>query len=101
MRKTILVTSALALVLSACATSFTGEAHVEGGPSGCVAKCKRWGLEFAGMVAMGEYSDACICHVPGRAATSSSDADSAAVAGGAAGVWMQHQRSTSSGTGTY
>jgi hypothetical protein len=84
---------ALALVLSACATQFTGDAHVEGGPSGCEAKCRAWGQEFVGMVAMGEYSDACICHVPGKPMPSSSAA--ASVVGGVAGVAMQTQRSSS------
>lgn len=85
MRMTLL--AALALLLSACATRFYGEAHVEGGPAGCEAKCRAWGQEFVGMVAMGEYSDACICHVPGRPMPASSAA--ASVAGGVAGVAMQ------------
>ena len=51
------------------------------------------GLDFAGMVAMGEYSDACICHVHGQQASGSKDSDdAAAVAGGAAGVVMQMRR---------
>lgn len=83
----------LAMVLSACATNFTGSPHVEGGRSGCEAKCKAQGMEIAGMVYMGEYSDACVCSVPG--ATSMRKrmllAD-AATAGGAAGVVMQMRR---------
>lgn len=50
--------------LTGCATSFTGSAHVEGGRTGCEAKCKGQGLEFVGMVYMGEYSDACMCATP-------------------------------------
>jgi hypothetical protein len=99
--------------LVGCATSFTGEAHVEGGPSGCEKKCESWGMDFTAMVAMGEYSDACVCRVrrpqlpaapapaPATPAPASS-ADSndaevvAAVTGGAAGVIMQmeHDRRT-------
>ncbi len=90
----ILVFFLTALTLTAgCATSFTGEAHVEGGPSGCVEKCKQWGQELVGMVAMGEYSDACICRVPGKNVAAG---DAAAVAGGAAGVFMQGARRSSS-----
>jgi hypothetical protein len=47
-------------------TRFIGEAKVPDGPNGCRARCTQWGLEFAGMVAMGEYSDGCICQVPNK-----------------------------------
>jgi len=47
-------------------TSFEGDAKVADGPRGCWNKCRAWGLEFAGMVSMGEYSDGCICRVPTR-----------------------------------
>jgi hypothetical protein len=82
--------AALAACLVGCATSFVGEAHVEGGPSGCMQKCRAWGEEFVGMVAMGEYSDACICRVPGRTVAIADAAG--AIAGGAAGVVMQRRR---------
>ena len=55
-----------ALTALGCATTFMGSAHVESGPSGCRAKCAAWDMEMAGMVAVGEYSDGCICEVPGR-----------------------------------
>jgi len=74
-----------------CATAFMGSAHVERGMQGCQAKCTAWGLNLSGMVAMGEYSDACICTVPGQAATAAAQAGGA-VAGGAAGVIMQMQQ---------
>lgn len=80
------------IVLTGCATSFTGEAHVPDGPAGCEKKCADWGEDFVGMVAMGEYSDACICHVRGKPQQVGSE-DAAAVAGGAAGVMMQMRRS--------
>jgi hypothetical protein len=83
---------ALVLGLAGCATSFTGEAHVEGGPAGCQKKCEGWGMDFAGMVALGEYSDACVCHVRGKQASASDSSDIAAIAGGAAGVVMQTRR---------
>jgi hypothetical protein len=73
-----------------CATSFTGSAHVENGRQGCESKCKGQGMEVVGMVYMGEYSDACVCGVPGQ--TSSVHGlrvASAGVAAGAAGVVMQ------------
>jgi hypothetical protein len=77
-------------LLAGCATSFTGDAHVENGPAGCQAKCQAWGQDFVGMVALGEYSDACICRVPGKQASIKDDAS--AVAGGAVGVMMQMRR---------
>jgi hypothetical protein len=95
--------------LVGCATSFTGEAHVEGGPSGCQKKCDTWGMDFTAMVVMGEYSDACVCRVRGRggpppvsgpAPAASAEVDDAelvaSVTGGAAGVIMQmeHDRRT-------
>src|SRR4051795_3666040 len=76
-----------------CATSFTGDPHVPGGPSGCVAKCNSWRMELVGMVSMGEYSDGCICRIPQRTAGNSSSEDGsvggAAAAGAAVFVAMQ------------
>jgi hypothetical protein len=89
MAKRIFGFMVIAFGLTACATSFTGNAHIEGGPAECNQKCNAWGLEFAGMVAMGEYSDACICNVKGK---NVSQAGAAAVAGGSAGVVMQMRR---------
>jgi hypothetical protein len=82
------------LFTGACATSFTGSAFVDEGRSGCEAKCKGQGMELAGMVYMGEYSDACVCTVPGRSASASKHllASAGAVAGGSAGVVMQMRR---------
>ena len=76
---------------SGCATSFVGSAYVESGRSGCDAKCKAAGFECVGMVYMGEYSDACVCGAPGRAAAAPS-LGLASVAAGAAGVVMQMRR---------
>jgi hypothetical protein len=78
--------------LIGCATSFTGEAHVEGGAAGCQKKCEAWGMDLAGMVAMGEYSDACVCHVRGKSASASSSEEVAVVSGGVAGVAIQQER---------
>ena len=83
-----LVAVSIALSTVACATSFTGEAHVEGGRSGCAAKCQAWGMDLTGMVAMGEYSDACVCRLKGAQAQA---ADESAVAGGTVGVALQMQ----------
>ena len=79
----------LAAALCGCATAFTGSAHVDDGPSGCMKKCKGWGLEFTGMVAMGEYSDACICSRPGKPVAPKAVAGAM---GATAGVFMQMQR---------
>ena len=43
---------------------FKGSARVENGRVGCERKCASQGLQFAGMVFVGEYSDACLCQVP-------------------------------------
>jgi hypothetical protein len=81
-----------ALALVGCATSFSGEPHVPDGRSGCEKKCADNGMSLAGMVYMGEYSDACVCEVKGHGSASSSRemlVGSAGAGGGAAGVWMQ------------
>jgi hypothetical protein len=58
----------IAMGMAAClATSFTGDAKIPQGPTGCQAICSGWDMEMAGMVAMGEYSTACLCTVPGKA----------------------------------
>ena len=61
MRKAISVITALAL--TGCLTQFTGASRVQNGPRGCWDQCQAWGMELAGMVKMGEYSDGCICQV--------------------------------------
>jgi hypothetical protein len=50
----------------ATATTFTGHAKVENGVAGCQAACAAWGMDLAGMVKVGEYSDGCICEVRNR-----------------------------------
>lgn len=57
-----------ALLLAGCETSFTGSPYVDGGRKGCEAKCQAQNMEIAGLVYMGEYSDACVCMVPGTSA---------------------------------
>jgi hypothetical protein len=85
-----------AMSLAGCATSFTGNAHVENGRAGCEEKCRGQGMQIAGMVYMGEYSSACVCEVP-HASGSSSKHDfligaGAGGSGAAAGVIMQMRR---------
>ena len=64
-----LVMLAVGLALVACGmpTSFKGEPKVPGGRVGCEEKCRLLGMELAGMVLMGDYSDGCVCRVPGAA----------------------------------
>jgi hypothetical protein len=71
------------VVLGGCQTAFMGSAFVEQGPAECQAVCQQWGMELAGMVKMGEYSDGCVCQVPGK---SVSMASTAVAAGAASGV---------------
>ena len=80
------------LGLNGCATSFTGDAHVPGGRSGCASKCAAEGMTMSGLVFMGEYSSACICEPPGAAGGRGRLGAGAAAATGAAGVEMQRQR---------
>jgi hypothetical protein len=69
-------------VLSGCATTFTGDAYVPDGATGCKSACSAQGLEMAGMVIMGEYSDGCICKVR-REAASTNPTEELAVQGAA------------------
>lgn len=81
------------VALSGCATAFTGDAHVPGGAAGCRDVCGSYGMDLAGMVAMGEYSDGCICRVRSQAA--SNGQNELAVAGAApaaVGVVMAMRR---------
>jgi hypothetical protein len=82
------VLAVVVAALSGCVTAttaFTGAAKVPQGPDGCRARCDSWGMQLAGMVQLGEYSDGCICEVKRGAGTSSA---SAAIPS-AAGVHMQ------------
>ncbi|MEN9578235.1 MAG: hypothetical protein RJA70_1244 [Pseudomonadota bacterium] len=90
---TIAASATFTLLVTGCATQFVGSAYVESGRSGCETKCGGQGMEVVGMVYMGEYSDACICAVPGQGARGTQAlAAGAAAAGGSAGVVMQQQR---------
>jgi hypothetical protein len=85
----------LTLLLSGCATTFTGDPHIESGRSGCESKCSGQGMALAGMVFMGEYTSGCICAAPGQGARVREQllAGAGASAGAAgAGVAMQMQR---------
>jgi hypothetical protein len=71
-----LVASAFAVL--SCATTFSGSSKVPNGAAGCRAICSSYGMELTGMVALGDYSDGCICEIPGKRA--SAGAATAAVA---------------------
>ena len=63
-----------------CATTFTGAAKVPNGVEGCKARCGSYGMELIGMVALGDYSDGCICEYPNRRSAMSGAAASGAAA---------------------
>jgi len=85
--------SVVVAAVSGCATAFTGDAHVPGGAAGCRDVCGAYGMDLAGMVAMGEYSDGCICKVRGQAAsTGSGELAVAGAAPAAVGVVMAMRR---------
>jgi hypothetical protein len=65
--------------IGGCATAFSGNPRIPGGANGCRNVCGGYGMDLAGMVAMGEYSDGCICKVRGQ--TAKSDDTTLAVAG--------------------
>jgi hypothetical protein len=80
---------AWSLPFAACATNFTGSAHIEGGRATCEGKCKEDGLTMTGLVYLGEYSSACVCSVPGSDGSRNNKVATASVAAGAAGVVLQ------------
>ena len=85
----------ICLMLAGCATSFSGSAKVDG-PSDCRKICGKWEMDLAGMVAMGEYTNGCICKVRGEQVGVSDVGrglilGSAVSAGSVAGVYRQMQ----------
>jgi hypothetical protein len=93
--KRLVIVALLAAVVSGCATSFSGNAKVDG-PAECRKVCGKWGMDLVGMVAMGEYTDGCICKVKGEQLSvndmgKSALLSSAGAAGGAVGVFLQMQ----------
>ena len=61
--KSLLITLTLTLSLIGCSspTKFSGDAKIDGGPAQCEKICGNWSMELAGMVALGEYTNGCIC----------------------------------------
>ncbi len=82
--------SIILLVMSGCATTFYGSPKISDGPAGCKAKCSSWGMELTGMVAMGDYSDGCICQIPSAQQKAAVGVSAAGIA--MAGVWSQMER---------
>ncbi len=80
----LLLVSLLFLIAS-CSTRFTGDAHLT--PKQCQNKCESWGMELDGMVAMGEYSDACVC-----TKRKNTTMNHTGVGGGAVGVILQKMK---------
>lgn len=78
------------LLLSGCATSFSGSAVIPNGRAECEQICGGWNMELSGMVQMGAYSNGCICRVPGKS-VSEAEVGGAAVAATAA-VETQRQQ---------
>ncbi len=70
-----------AFALAGCATTFSGEAKVPQGRTGCEQVCAGWRMNLVGMVQMGEYSTGCICQVKDApVSTLAAGAESAVVA---------------------
>jgi hypothetical protein len=83
------VLALVALVASGCTTTFYGKPKIETGPAGCRAVCEAWGMDLAGMVQMGEYSNGCICSVRGKPVAILDTAE--AVLPAVAAVWTATQ----------
>ena len=85
----------MAFCAGGCATSFSGSAKVDG-PGECRKICNKWGMDLAGMMAMGGYTDGCICKVKGEQLSVNEMGrtvllSSAGLAGGMIGVFQQMQ----------
>lgn len=65
--KSLLISLTLTFSLIGCSspTKFTGDAKIDGGPAQCEKICGNWYMELAGMVALGEYTNGCICKKKG------------------------------------
>ncbi|WP_428266024.1 hypothetical protein [Haliangium sp.] len=87
----ICILVAAATVFAGCQfqTSFAGAPHVPNGAAGCRTMCIAQGMQLAGMVFMGEYSDGCVCVLPGQNAAEVVSRAGAAAGSAAAGVRMQ------------
>lgn len=88
----IISISLLIVLFTSCATEFTGDAHIT--KDECIKKCENWGLKMSGMVALGEYSSACICSKKdsNKSASCSMNKESlASVSAGVAGVITQQE----------
>lgn len=97
--RTRIALATLSLVAGGCTTSFYGSPLLKGGRVQCEQVCDGWKMELAGMVQMGEYSNGCVCEVPGKMLAPRA---AAAAAEAAAGVWAQmeeERRRAAAGTG--
>ncbi|WP_394845434.1 hypothetical protein LZC95_51435 [Pendulispora brunnea] len=81
---TLFVLAAVAVL--GCSTTFQGSSRIKEGAAGCRVKCEAQGLDFAGMVFMGSYTEGCICQERGRALALT---DAASAAGSVIAVQSQ------------
>jgi len=87
----------LSLFLTGCYTTFMGNPKIQGGRIQCESICENWDMELAGMVALGEYSDGCICKVKESSISMEEVGETVinsagGLVGGADGVYMQMKR---------
>ncbi|HYS09922.1 MAG TPA: hypothetical protein VEP66_14335 [Myxococcales bacterium] len=95
-----LVASLFGLCSCVFPTNFTGAAKVPKGAEGCRGICSSYGMELTGMVALGEYSDGCICEVPGKGKAAAAGAAAATGSAAATVTAIARQRqSQESGAG--
>ena len=95
-----LVASLFGLCSCVFPTNFTGAAKVPKGAEGCRTICSSYGMELTGMVALGEYSDGCICEVPGKGKAAAAGAAAATGSAAATVTAIARQRqSQESGAG--
>ena len=84
--KQLFIVSILSIFIAGCVTAFYGDAKVKDGPAGCEAKCSQWGMDFIGMVSLGEYTDGCICKKRGEKLSMQDIGDSVIISSAAAGI---------------
>lgn len=97
MKRVLLFPLCVFFLMAGCTTVFYGSPKIQGGRMQCEEICENWDMTLAGMVALGEYTDGCICQVK-DASLSVNDVGQTVInsssigGGGADGVFMQMQR---------
>jgi hypothetical protein len=71
--KVSIVVAAIVGLVSACATTFTGDAHYPGGAAACHADCQKQNMQMSAFVYSGEFSSSCVCRPMGAVGAAEDD----------------------------